>query len=141
MLCAGIFQSCLKKGKDDTDLSSDELSESNVLSFNDNRCKEFNLTNYARFSKRISVKVVLNNTSSKCDVKDTSFLEAFGITAEKLPSLKQSCKYFHSHIVMHSLFILRHHIFIYYMKHYINWYELNIYRPEGIIDTWWWNYQ
>lgn len=88
----------MKKYKDDTDLSNGGLIASNVSSFNDNRCKEFNLTNYARFSKRISVKVVLNNTSSKCDVKDTSFLEAFGITTEKLPSVKLSCKYFHSHI-------------------------------------------
>ncbi|XP_011705185.1 PREDICTED: uncharacterized protein LOC105460437 isoform X2 [Wasmannia auropunctata] len=89
----GVVQSCLKKSKDDTDLSNDDrltISASNASSFNGNRCKEFNLTNNIRFSKRISVRVVLNNTSTKCDIKDTPFLEAFGITAEKSPSLKLS---------------------------------------------------
>ncbi|XP_039302391.1 uncharacterized protein LOC105201053 isoform X2 [Solenopsis invicta] len=84
----GIFQSCLKEGRDDTDLS--RLSASNVSSFNDNKCKNFNFVNYPRFSKRISIRVVPNNTSTECDVKDTPFLEAFGITAEKSPSLKLS---------------------------------------------------
>ncbi|XP_024875583.1 uncharacterized protein LOC112456988 isoform X1 [Temnothorax curvispinosus] len=86
----GIFQSCLKKGKNDTDLSSDRLNASNVSPFDSNSCKEFNVTNYTRFSKRISVRVVLNNTSIKRDIKDTPFLEAFGITTEKSPSLKLS---------------------------------------------------
>ncbi|TGZ38628.1 putative serine/threonine-protein kinase haspin-like protein [Temnothorax longispinosus] len=86
----GIFQSCLKKGKNDTDLSSDRLNASNVSPFDSNSCKEFNVTNYTRFSKRISVRVVLNNTSIKRDIKDTPFLEAFGITTEKSPNLKLS---------------------------------------------------
>lgn len=102
MLCAGIFQSCLKKDKDDTDLSSDRftINESNVSSFNSNRCKEFNLANCARFSKRISVRVELNNTSTKCVIKDNPFLEAFGITTEKSSNLKLSGKYFLSCIAI-----------------------------------------
>jgi len=96
----------LKKDKDDTNLSSSRLNASNASSFNSNKYKEFNLANYARFSKRISVRVVLNNTNTKCDIKDTPFLEAFGIAAEKSPSFKLSCKYFHLHIALHSLFIL-----------------------------------
>ncbi|XP_011862312.1 PREDICTED: uncharacterized protein LOC105558953 [Vollenhovia emeryi] len=88
----GIFQSCLKTGKDDTHLSSDTLSTTNISSFNSNECKKFNLqlANHAKFSKRISVRVVLNSTSTKHDIKDTSFLEAFRITPEKSPNLKLS---------------------------------------------------
>jgi len=95
----------LKKDKDDTDLSSSRLNASNASLFNSNKYKEFNLANYARFSKRISIRVVLNNTNTKCDIKDTPFLEAFGITAEKSPNFKLSCKYFHLYIA-HNLFIL-----------------------------------
>jgi len=104
----------LKKDKDDTDLSSSRLNASNASSFNSN--KEFNLTNYARFSKRISVRVVLNNTNTKCDIKDTPFLEAFGIAAEKSPSFKLSCKYFHLHIALYSLFILNKVLHIYILR-------------------------
>ncbi|XP_036149201.1 uncharacterized protein LOC105838777 isoform X4 [Monomorium pharaonis] len=82
----GIFQSCLKEDRNDTDLS--RFSASNVSLFNNNRCKEFNLANHARFSKRVSMRVVPNNTSIQCDVEDTPFLEAFGITAKKSLQLK-----------------------------------------------------
>ncbi|KYQ56681.1 Putative serine/threonine-protein kinase haspin like protein [Trachymyrmex zeteki] len=103
----GIFQSCLKKDKDDTNLSSDNLSISNTSSFNSNKCKEFDLASYPRFSKRISVRVVLNNASTKCEIKDTSFLEAFGITAEKSSNSKLSYQeksliYNDQHISSHS---------------------------------------
>ncbi|KYN28951.1 Putative serine/threonine-protein kinase haspin like protein [Trachymyrmex cornetzi] len=86
----GIFQSCLKKGKDDTNLSSGKLNISNASSFNSNKCKEFDLASYPRFSKRISVRVVLNSTNTKYEIKDTPFLEAFGITAEKFSNSKLS---------------------------------------------------
>ncbi|XP_012059508.1 PREDICTED: uncharacterized protein LOC105622705 [Atta cephalotes] len=86
----GIFQSCLKKDKDDTNLSSGKLNISNASSFNGNKCKEFDLASYPRFSKRISVRVVLNSTNTKCEIKDTPFLEAFGITAEKSSNSKLS---------------------------------------------------
>ncbi|KAG5314766.1 HASP kinase, partial [Acromyrmex insinuator] len=86
----GIFQSCLKKDKDDTNLSSGKLNISNASSFNSNKCKEFDLASYPRFSKRISVRVVLNSTNTKCEIKDTPFLEAFGITAEKSSNSKLS---------------------------------------------------
>lgn len=131
ILCAGIFQSCLKKGKNDTDLSSDKLSTSNVSPFNSNRCKEFNLANYTRFSKRISVRVVLNNTNTKCDFKDIPFLEAFGITTEKSPNLKLSCKFFYSHIAILYLFYntTLHGMFYCYIN------KTNIYSSGGIIDT------
>ncbi|KYN31245.1 Putative serine/threonine-protein kinase haspin like protein [Trachymyrmex septentrionalis] len=86
----GIFQSCLKKDNDDTNLSSDKFNISNASSFNSNKCKEFDLASYPRFSKRISVRVVLNSTNTKCEIKDTPFLEAFGITAEKSSNSKLS---------------------------------------------------
>ncbi|XP_011067769.1 PREDICTED: uncharacterized protein LOC105154145 [Acromyrmex echinatior] len=86
----GIFQSCLKKDKDDTNLSSGKLNISNASSFNSNKCKEFDLASYPRFSKRISVRVVLNSTNTKCEIKDTPFLEAFGITAKKSSNSKLS---------------------------------------------------
>ncbi|XP_070169948.1 uncharacterized protein Haspin [Polyergus mexicanus] len=87
----GIFQSCLKSD-DDADLSCKELNTSNIVSsFDDNKRETFNSANYARLSKRISVRVVPNNaTSTGCKIKDTSFLEAFGIKSEKFPSLKLS---------------------------------------------------
>ncbi|XP_011254943.1 uncharacterized protein LOC105250493 isoform X2 [Camponotus floridanus] len=87
----GIFQSCLKKDKDDADLSCKELDASDiVLSFDDDKHKTFNSENHARLSKRISVRVVPNNTSTGCKIKDTSFLEAFGIKSEKSSSLELS---------------------------------------------------
>ncbi|KYN01582.1 Putative serine/threonine-protein kinase haspin like protein, partial [Cyphomyrmex costatus] len=102
----GIFQSCMKKGKDDTNLSSDKLSISNASSFNSNKYKEFDLTSYPRFSKRISVRVVLNNTSTRCEIKDTPFLEAFGITAEKSSNSKLS--YREESLIHNNQFISNH---------------------------------
>ncbi|XP_050466102.1 uncharacterized protein LOC126859138 isoform X2 [Cataglyphis hispanica] len=96
----GIFQSCLKKD-DDADLSCKELNTSNIISsFDDNKRKTFNSTNHARFSKRISVRVVPNNTSIGCKIKDTSFLEAFGIKSEKSPSLKLHRKESHDNRII-----------------------------------------
>ncbi|XP_072744567.1 uncharacterized protein Haspin [Anoplolepis gracilipes] len=86
----GIFQSCLKKDKDDADLSCTEFDTSDIVS-SFNKCKTVDSSNHARLSKRISVRVVPNNTRSiGCKIKDTSFLEVFGIKSEKSPSLELS---------------------------------------------------
>ncbi|XP_029178713.1 uncharacterized protein LOC114946414 [Nylanderia fulva] len=88
----GIFQSCLKKEKDDADLSTELDTSSIVSSFDDDKRKTFNSTNHVRFSKRISVRVVPNNTT-RCKIEDTSFLEAFGIKSEESPDFELSpCK-------------------------------------------------
>ncbi|XP_032689218.1 uncharacterized protein LOC116852706 [Odontomachus brunneus] len=79
----GSFGSYLKKDQDDRNLSCGGLNTSIISSLSD-KCKT---ANYGRFSKRISVRVVLNdNASIKCDIKNAPFLEAFGITVENSPT-------------------------------------------------------
>ncbi|KAL0131659.1 hypothetical protein PUN28_002892 [Cardiocondyla obscurior] len=81
----GLSQCCTKNRKDDkTNLHNDT---STIVSMsNSNMYKELNLMNSSRFFKRISTRVVLNNTNLKSDIKDTPFLEAFGIITEKSPN-------------------------------------------------------
>ncbi|XP_067214071.1 uncharacterized protein Haspin isoform X2 [Linepithema humile] len=92
----GIFQSCLKKDKDDTNLSYSRHDATNISSsFDGDKYKECSISgvhsaNHVRFSKRISVRVIPNNASIKCEVKDAPFLEAFGMTAKKSSSLQSS---------------------------------------------------
>ncbi|XP_026830543.1 uncharacterized protein LOC105286357 isoform X3 [Ooceraea biroi] len=74
----GIVQSCCEKQKDD--LPSPDVS--NRSSFDIDRHETFNSTNHVRFSKRISVRVVPNDTSVNHEVKDVPFLEAFGINSK-----------------------------------------------------------
>ncbi|KAL6260889.1 hypothetical protein P5V15_008416 [Pogonomyrmex californicus] len=83
----GISEESYLNKKDDTDIFSNKFNAANI---SDSNCdKKSNLTNHDRFSKRISMRVVLNNLSIKSDIKDTPFLEAFGII-EKSPNLKQA---------------------------------------------------
>jgi len=82
------------------------LNVSNISPFDISKRKTFNSTNHIRFSRRNSIRVVLNNTSTKHDVKDTPFLEAFGISTKNVSNSNLLRKYFYFDVHNISLFFL-----------------------------------